>query len=52
MGLSNIEAPYYLSKIQIFLSSEAPLAPRVGDKGLWTWARTKKDSTKSLGIPV
>lgn len=41
MGLLYTDAPYYLSKIQIFLSSEAHL-PTVGDKGLWTWARTKK----------
>lgn len=37
----------YLSKIQILLSSEAHLAPRSNeDKGLWTWGRTKKDSSK------
>lgn len=43
-------APHYLSKIHIFLSSEAHLAQKVGDKGLWTWVRTEKDSTKSSGV--
>lgn len=51
-GLSKIHVCTTLpSKTHIFLSSEAHLAQKVGDKGLWTWVRTEKDSTKSSGVP-